>query len=257
MWKLLRISLLLLALAIAVSWTWLDRIRTTSWQDTLWVGVYPLNGDGSEAADRYVRSLEPQHFVGIERFFAREAARYGIRIAQPVRIELYPAGDALPPLLQADAGPIATAWWSLRLRFHAAISAHVEGRAPPHIRMFVLYHDPERTMRVPHSLGLQKGLVGVVYAFADRAMSGSNDVVIAHEVLHTLGASDKYDLATSAPLFPTGFAEPDLTPRFPQRMAEVMAGRRPVSPSDYEMPQDLRRVVVGPLTAAEIRWMPP
>ncbi|MGH8308703.1 MAG: hypothetical protein ACRETX_02785, partial [Steroidobacteraceae bacterium] len=145
----------------------------------------------------------------------------------------------------------------LRLRFYAAKSANAEGRAPPHIRMFVLYHDPERTMRVPHSLGLQKGLVGVVYAFADRAMSGSNDVVIAHEVLHTLGASDKYDLATNAPLFPTGFAEPDLRPRFPQRMAEVMAGRRPVSPSDYEMPQDLRGVVVGPLTAAEIRWMRP
>lgn len=257
MWKLLRISLLLLVLAIAVSWTWLDRIETTSWRDTLWIGLYPLNGDGSEASERYVRALEPAVFAGIERFFAREATRYGLDLAQPVRMELYPVGDTLPPRLSPGAGPLATAWWSLRLRFHAWRAGSVEGRAPPHIRIFVLYHDPEHTLNVPHSLGLQKGLVGIVYAFADRAMTGGNEVVIAHEALHTLGATDKYDLATNAPLYPEGYAEPELRPRHPQRLTEIMAGRRAISLTDYEMPRDLRTVVVGPLTAAEIRWIRP
>jgi hypothetical protein len=256
-WKLLRISLLLLALAIAVSWTWLDRIETTSWRDTLWIGVYPLNGDGSATVASYISSLDAGAFAGIDRFFAREAQRYGVKIDYPVRIELYPEGDELPPALASGAGPVATAWWSLRLRLFAARAGNVEGRPPPHIRIFVIYHDPDRTLAVPHSLGLQKGLVGVVHAFAARQMGGSNEVVIAHEALHTLGASDKYDLATNTPLYPLGYAEPDLKPLLPQRFTEIMAGRRPVSRDTFDMPRDLRTVVVGPLTAAEIRWVRP
>jgi hypothetical protein len=256
-WKLLRISLLLLALAIAVSWTWLDRIETTAWQNPLWIGIYPLNGDGSTTVETYVDSLTPAAFAGIERFFAREAEQYELTVEQPVRIELYPADDELPPALEPGAGPLGTAFWSLRMRLFAARAGHVEGRAPPHIRMFVLYHDPNRALHVPHSLGLQKGLVGVVHAFADPGMRGGNEVVIAHEVLHTLGASDKYDLATLAPLHPSGYAEPDLKPLLPQRLTEIMAGRRAVAADDFEMPRDLRTVVVGPATATEIRWMQP
>ena len=90
--------------------------------------------------------------------------------------------------------------------------------------------------------------------WAQRAMAGSNSIVIAHELLHTLGATDKYDLASGAPLFPIGFAEPDRNPRYPQEKAEIMAGRRPVSEQDAQMPATLRAVVVGPATAAEIRW---
>ena len=257
MWKLLRISLLLLVLAIAVSWTWLDRIRTTSWQDTLWIGVFPLNGDGSDASARYVGSLTPDAFAGIERFFAREARRYGVALTEPVRIELYPPADALPPSMRPGAGVLASAWWSLRMRLFAATAGSVEGRAPSHIRVFVLYHDPATTTRVPHSLGLAKGLIGLVHAFADPSMRGGNELVIAHEVMHTLGATDKYDLATNAPLFPFGFAEPDLRPLYPQRLTEIMAGRRAISPQSHELPQDLRTVVAGPLTAAEIRWSRP
>jgi hypothetical protein len=256
-WKLLRITLLLLVLAIVASQAWLDRITTTSWRTPLWIGVFPLNADGSPVAERYVHALTPAAFQGIERFLAREAQRYGLAIAQPVRIELYPVSKEMPPLLPAGAGPLATAWWSLKLRWFAFHAADVEGRAPSHVRVFVLYHDPGTTTVVPHSLGLEKGLIGVVHAFADRDMRGENEVVIAHEVLHTLGATDKYDLATNAPLHPWGFAEPDLKPLFPQRRTEIMAGRRPISERDFAMPEDLRSVVVGPLTAAEIRWVRP
>ena len=44
-WRQLRITLLLLVLAVVVGQTWMDRIRTTSWTDPLWIGIYPLNGD--------------------------------------------------------------------------------------------------------------------------------------------------------------------------------------------------------------------
>jgi hypothetical protein len=120
--------------------------------------------------------------------------------------------------------------------------------------MFVLYHDPATLERAPDSHGLQKGLLGIVHAFADPAMTGSNNIVIAHEFLHTVGASDKYDLGSGAPLFPSGFADRDRTPLYPQDRAEIMAGRRALTVSEWEMPRTLREVVVGPETALEIRW---
>ena len=146
------------------------------------------------------------------------------------------------------------AWWSLKLRWFAARASQVPGRAPPRIRMFVLYHDPSTLERVPDSHGLQKGLVGIVHAFAERSMAGGNNIVIAHELLHTVGATDKYDLATEMPLYPGGFADPDRTPLYPQDDAEIMAGRRALSAQEAQMPASLRNVVVGPDTAREIRW---
>ena len=80
MWRLLRITLLLLVLAVVVSQTWLDRLHTTSWNRTLWIGIYPLNGDGSETAERYVSGLRAEDFVDIERFDAREANATGSRL---------------------------------------------------------------------------------------------------------------------------------------------------------------------------------
>jgi hypothetical protein len=253
-WKSIRIFVLLMVLAAVAIHSWLDRIATQSWQETLWVGIFPLNGDGTRQAQRYIDGLTVKDFAAIEDFFAREAHRYGLRIAQPVHVELYPPGLELPPALDPGAGPFGIAWWSLKLRWFAARASRVPGRAPSHIRMFVLYHDPSTLDRAPDSHGLQKGLLGVVHAFADPAMTGRNNIVIAHELLHTVGASDKYEFGTGAPLFPIGFADRDRTPLYPQDQAEIMAGRRALSARDWEMPRSLRDLVVGPETALEIRW---
>jgi hypothetical protein len=159
-----------------------------------------------------------------------------------------------PPPRDPDAGPLSNIAWSLRMRMYARRNSHPAGRAPPQVRVFVLYHDPSFTQAVPHSVGLQKGLVGVVHAFADQGMTRANNVVIAHEILHTLGATDKYDPVTLAPFFPTGYAQPQREPRYPQLRAEIMAGRYPVDAQTFEMPESLADVVVGDATAAEIRW---
>ena len=92
-------------------------------------------------------------------------------------------------------------------------------RAPaPDIKLFVLYHDPAVSPALPHSVGLQKGLFGIVNVFADAGMKGSNDTVIAHELLHTLGATDKYDLRSNQPSYPDGYAEPEREPLYPQSL---------------------------------------
>ena len=257
MWKNIRIAILLLVLGGVAVHSLLDRIATQSWKQTLWVGIFPLNGDGTPSAQRYVESLTARDFAGIDAFFAREAHRYGIALEQPVHIELYPPGAQLPPALAPDAGLPGIMWWSLKLRWFAARATDVPGRAPPRIRIFVLYHDPSTLNRAPDSHALQKGLVGVVHAFAQPAMAGSNNIVIAHELMHALGASDKYAPGSGAPLYPIGFADPDHEPRYPQLRAEIMAGRRALSEQDFEMPSDLRDVAVGPATALEIRWRHP
>jgi len=253
-WKNIRILLLLMVLAAVAFQSLRDRIATQSWKETLWVGIYPFNGDGTAQAQRYIDGLTVKDFVPIEDFLAREAHRYGLAIAQPVHVELYPQGSELPPALDPAAGPFGIAWWSLKLRWFAWHASRFPARAPSRVRMFVLYHDPATLDRAPDSHGLQKGLLGIVHAFADPAMSGRNDIVIAHEFLHTVGASDKYDFGSGAPLFPIGFANRDRTPLYPQDQAEIMAGRRVLAPHEWEMPRSLRQVVVGPETAQEIRW---
>jgi len=253
-WKSIRIFLLLLVLAVVAIQTWRDRVETRSWREPLWAGIFPLNGDGTARSQSYIEALSPQDLAPIAEFFQREAHRYGVSVEEPVHIELYPPGKELPPALPRDASTLGIAWWSLKLRWYALHASAAPGRAPARIRLFVLYHDPATLGVAPDSHGLQKGLVGVVHVFANPDMNGSNDVVIAHELLHTVGATDKYDLATGAPLFPGGYGDRARVPLYPQVQTEIMAGRRPISPHVFEMPRSLREVVVGPETAQEIRW---
>lgn len=257
MWRNIRILFLLLVLAAVALQQWLDRVHTQSWQETLWVGIYPLNADGSRAAHDYIEALSAKDFQPIAAFLAREAHRYDVQLDDPVHIELYPQGNELPPALAPDAGPLGIAWWSLKLRWYARHASTVPGRVPSRIRIFVLYHDPARLESAPDSHGLQKGLVGVVHAFAAREMTGGNNIVIAHELLHTVGARDEYDLASGQPLYPNGYADPEQKPLYPQSAAEIMAGRRALSEHEAEMPRTLNNVVVGPATAREIRWTHP
>jgi hypothetical protein len=252
-WRNIRVFVLLVILLWAATHTWFERISSTGWKQPLWVGIFPVNADGSATAQAYIDALETREFADIEDFMAREAHRYGKELAEPLHIVLYPQVKQVPPQLDRGDGLIGTVWWSLKLRWFAWREATVS-RAPPRVRLFVLYHDPATLKSVPDSHGMQKGLIGVVHAFALHPMAGSNSIVITHELLHTLGATDKYDPGTGAPLFPIGFADPDRKPLYPQDEAEIMAGRRAVSAQDAEMPEALNDVVVGPATATEIRW---
>jgi hypothetical protein len=254
-WRSIRIGLLLLALGLALWTHWYDRLSTTDWDETLTVGVFPIDNAADEVSAAYLRNLSDADVADIEDFFGEEAARYDIALARPVRVMMYPPVSEAPPARDPESGLVATMWWSLRMRAYASRASRVSGKPPPQIRIFVHFHDPRFNSKVPHSVGLQKGLVGVVHAYADERLRGSNNVVIAHEILHTLGASDKYDPATLAPLFPDGFAEPDREPRYPQRFSEIMAGRRAVNSEESEMPASLRDALVGEATALEIRWV--
>lgn len=257
MWRKLRIAILLVVLAVVAAGAWLDRQRTTSWEHTVWVGAFPVNADGSAAASDYIAGLSADELQPVSDFIAREAHQHGVVIDAPIGIKLYPALAEPPPQLAADAGLLTRVLWSLRLRHYRARAVDSIARARPKIALFLLYHDPARTPRLPHSLGLQRGLMGVVHLFAARSQSAQNAIVTAHELLHTFGATDKYAPDSDAPLFPQGFAEPERVPRYPQRFAEIMAGRVPLAPDRQEMPDDLSQVRVGAASAREIGWSRP
>lgn len=249
----LRIAILLGVLLLVAVTTCQEHYLSTRWHDPLYVAIYPIAADDSRVTRAYIAALDAERFKPIDRFFAREAARYHLDASEPVRTRLRPELSAQPPQRAADAGLLSTALWSLRLRYWAwRASGHVH--EPEDIRIFVLYHDPALTQTVPHSLGLTKGLIGVVYAFAASDMNGENDVVIAHELLHTVGATDKYNMVDDSPRFPDGYGDPAQKPLFPQQAAELMAGRRMLAPDKWQQANSLDEVVIGSATALEIRW---
>jgi hypothetical protein len=254
MWRGIRIAILLVVLAVVAGGAWLDRQRTTSWAHTVWVGAFPLSADGSEASFAYIATLSDADLQPVAEFVAREARRYGVSIDEPISIRLYPAPASLPPEAATEANLLERAIWSLRLRHYRMEALAPIARARPKIALFLLFHDPARATVLPHSVGLQRGLMGVVHLFAARSQAAQNNIVIAHELLHTFGATDKYDLDSDLPLYPEGFAEPAREPRYPQRYAEIMAGRVPLGPKLQVMPDDLYQTRVGPATAREIGW---
>jgi len=253
MFKTIRIASLLLLLFLVALCSWQTRLRTTSWTVPLAAVVYPVNGDGSAVAAQYIAGLTQEDFQPVAAFLAREGRRHGMTLADPLGLELSGEVASQPPVAPVGGSIPAIMLWSLRLRWWAWRVDNHPG--PGDIKLFVLYYDPANQHQLDHSLGLQKGLLGVVKAFADRRDAPGNNVVITHELLHTLGATDKYDLATGQPSYPDGFAEPERQPRYPQERAEIMGAVVPVAEGQIAMPEGLAQVVVGPATAREIGWM--
>ena len=89
--------------------------------------------------------------------------------------------------------------------------------------------------------------------FSSGRMRRKNLVIVAHELLHTLGATDKYSPVDGHPVAPHGLAEPDREPLYPQRLAEIMGGRIAQAADDAMVPKNLNYVLIGPATASEIR----
>ena len=255
MFKAIRITVLLLILFFVVVSSWLTRARSTDWNNSLWVKVYPINGDGSEQSARYIDNLTADSFAPIESFVSREIRKYGHTLARPVRMKLGAEIEEQPPPIGDSPSGLDIVLWSLKMRWWASQTAGPQDDPAPDVRIFVRYHAAKENFVLENSVGLQKGMVGIVNAFAGRKQAGTSNVIIAHEFLHTLGATDKYDPADGMPHFPDGYAEPDRNPRYPQRFAEIMGGRIAVSRTDALVPSTLDYVTIGEETAREIRLL--
>jgi hypothetical protein len=251
--KKLRIALLVFVLLTVAVGSWQARVRTTSWQRALNVVVFPINADGKGETAAYIRSLSDESFEPIRTFMREEAQHYGVSLINPVDVYVGPEVHGVPPSAPVGGSLPSVVLWSLQMRYWA----WRHGDHPvlePDVKIYALLFHPSTTQRLTHSVGLQKGLIGIAQLFAVSHMTAENDIIITHELLHTLGATDKYDLADNQPLYPAGYAQPDVTPLYPQEFAEIMGGRIPVSAEKSVAPQTLEQVLVGLETAREIGW---
>jgi len=216
-----------------------------------------VSADASPVTAHYLAQLDQGKIDGVADFLKTEARRYGVGIDEPIELRLYPTLAAPPPGLDSGAGVLTRILWSLKLRYYRSRTLAAVSGPRPKIALFLLYHDPALAQSLPHSAGLQRGLSAVVHLFASRSQEAQNRIVLTHELLHTFGATDKYDLATGLPEYPEGFAQPQLVPRYPQQLGEIMAARMALSATEARLPDSLEDERVGPLTAREIGWVSP
>ena len=253
MWRNLRMVILLLILATVVQQVWLDK-ADLAWKHNLYVAVYPVNADGSASVSTYLRTLSADDFEPVAEYFAEEASQYRLGLRRPIELQLGAQVDDVPPEPPNDGSMLSTIIWSLKFRAFAW-SNSPKVNVKPDIRLYLLYHDPATHPVLSHSTALNKGRIGRVNLFGDSAYAKQNLVITAHELLHTLNATDKYDLNTRLPAYPDGFAEPDKSPLYPQNFAELMGGRIPKNETLAEIPKSLKQTLVGEKTAREIGWL--
>lgn len=248
----LRILILLFILVLVAGTTWLGNQRVSEWRQPLWVYLYPSAAVDQADLRTHVRQLDTDDFSDLEQFFSRQGQRYGISAEPPIQVHVVEAPLQAPPPLPRGGNPLQVAWWSLQMRWYAWRAESGADRPDPDIQLFLRYHPDRGGQVLDISAAVKQGRFGIVNLFTGRRATATNQVVIAHELLHTLGATDKYDRATNLPLAPDGLAEPARQPLYPQRWAEIMGGRIALSAQSARIPNSLRQALIGPATAREI-----
>jgi len=228
------------------------KAKIASWEQILEVRLFAINGDGRGATDKYIKSLKLANFKSIEQFMNREARHYDIPI-NVIKVSYAGELKTRPPDVPEENSLLKNMFWSLHFRGWALYQSYRVKSGSSDIDLFINYYDTTTTQSLRHSVGLRGGLIGLINGFASKSYQGSNNVVIAHELMHTLGATDKYN-QLNQPAHPGGFAAPFQEPLFPQQQAEIMGGRIPITATRAIVPTNLRQVVVGAFTAAELNW---
>lgn len=254
-----RIAVLLLVLAgvaMWASWTTIRRDLRNRWERPLDVAVVLLRqGDVESEAIAELREELPR----LERLFASEFARYhpGRTLAPVVFTAAGPVDiEQSPPNPPEDGKLLSRAAhaWTLGRYFDEIHQRAGISRSGFDARIYVVLRPPTGPLlRFVEGLGAKDGDVGIVRADLERTSIDLTLLAIGHELLHCLGATDKYDEAGRA-IEPDGLVEPELRPRHPQRFAEIMVGELPLTPFTGRVPGSLEEVRVGPATAAEIGW---
>jgi hypothetical protein len=253
-----RVAVLLAILAGVVLWGSLDvrsRHERNRWNRSLSIAIVLVRrGPVEDAAVTAFRSRIP----ALEARLADECHLYRPDSLHPFRLTFIGPADANlgPPDSDGD-GWIAAAKQSWeRWRWTSRVNRAAGFDPKPYDSCIYVVARPPASdeHEMVEGESEEGGRVGTVEVELDASMADFSLFVVAHELLHTLGASDKYDDAGRT-LIPRGLAEPDRVPRFPQRFAEVMARNVPLSPTDERPPETLEQLAVGPVTAAEIGWI--
>ena len=253
--KLIRVVFLMSILFVILLSTWMTERRMAAWERPILVTIFPIVADDNPATLQYVKELDVESFSEVNRFMDRESRPYGFTVTPAFRFQIAPPGFELPPPIPAQFDPVAVGWWSLKMRWWSWMKDLNSDLVTPDIQMFVLYQSLDAKSESGISVGMRKGRYGIVRAYAREMSDETNLIVFTHEMLHVLGATDKYVLTTGEPIFPQGYAEPEKRPLFPQHKAEIMGGRTPINSFSSVMPDSLDECRIGKLTAEEIGFL--
>ena len=252
MWRKFRIAVLLFVLATVAHRAWLQE-QHLHWIEPIHVALFPINVDGNVQVTNYIANLDNAQFEPVADFLAEEAQRHGLGLSRPFELRLGSSMDELPPRPPQTGNMLQVIMWSLHFRWWAWRHSPTTA-VPADMQLYLLYHDPGLHKVLPHSTALNKGRLGMINVYADSHYESQNAVVVTHELLHAVGATDKYDFTNNQPLYPHGYAEPYRQPVYPQALAEIMGGRVPISQDEAEIPSGLSLTLIGDMTAAEIGW---
>ncbi|HVO29845.1 MAG TPA: hypothetical protein VMV18_03880 [bacterium] len=249
----LRVGALAAILGVVLWTTYVTRWRIRNWSRPVTVAIYPMVAEDSPVVTAWTDGVDGAAFTAVSDFFDREGHRYGIAHENLLSVRVAPSfRDELPPDPPKSGKKLDIALWSLNLRRWAFTMKHRHGLPSADAEVFVLYQK-EGEHALDRSLAVEKFRVGIVHAFAGGGNAPWTALAVSHELLHTVGASDKYE-ASGYPVFPEGFADPEKIPRFPQQRCEVMAGQIADGDRSFHQAQSVSECVVGPVTAREIGW---
>lgn len=231
-----------------------NRRARNDWDHSLYVALVVVTLEPiDDAAMVALRARVP----ALEDRLASEMARHRAGAPRPFRFQVRGAVPAPPPpSAPAGDGPVDLAKHSMAL---SSWVKDVDGRAGVEsdfdVRVYLAVRRPRRAERtLVEGRSEQGGHVGLVEVELDADGVDLALTVAAHELMHTLGATDKYD-ASGRTLVPDGLGDPTQSPLYPQKTADVMARNRMISATREKVPADLGEIAVGPATAREIGWL--
>jgi hypothetical protein len=252
-----RVAMLLAILAAVALWAWRDvrsRRERNTWARPLSVAIVlvrrgPLEASAIAAFRNRIPALGTRLADEFHRYRPRAMHPFAFTFIGPVDSADSPPKAASDSFLDAAKNSWSLWRWTSRIDRAAGLDTSAYDS-----RVYVAARPPAtQESEMVEGESEDGGRVATVGVELDVSMADFALFVTAHELLHTLGASDKYDSAGRT-LVPAGLAEPDRVPRLPQFFAEVMARNRPVAPGRERPPDGLDQLAVGPATAAEIGW---
>jgi hypothetical protein len=232
----------------------------------LLLAVVDPHTDAAEEArqgflQRFLAGVTPSkgNVGGIGQWFEEEYRRHTGEKSPP--LEFIARGPfrvtEAPPPPAADDAWFLERWRSVRgfLGYFERLGEK-EGLAPAAYDavIYVYFYDDDEAARYSRhsSVATRRTRQGVVFSPFGAQHVDRCCVLVAHELCHALGASDKYQGERS--VFPDGFADPDLSPAYPQERAEIMALGIPIAPGVERRAEDLGDCAMGRKTAQEIGW---
>lgn len=252
----IRVAILLAVLIVTAAWgasTAYKRTIRGRWQRPLQVGIVLLAPGGSVNAEHWrqgASGLSDRLAEEMQRWRGPGAIPFDLSVVGPVAwnrpLPFTPASRSL-----VDRARHALDVWRTVREIDRAAGGVAGGFD---IRVFVFAATlPGDQVEFAEGSGALNGEVAFVRGSADGDLSIPLQA-IGHELLHTVGASDKYDGQAHA-REPDGLADPDRVPRHPQDHAEWMVGEVAIGPGRGRLPASLAELRVGPTTAREIGWV--